>query len=127
VEERRAELTGQQLLELGAVNQHESRSPRLRHHLPRDAQQPRAIRPLNPLPGQLHRQLRHLASQPDRRQRRQRVRPQAHPRPDLLQHWRLLKDLSGQALAGQGNGSGKPADPAADNRDFRSHAGILPD
>src|SRR5262249_45840891 len=81
VDERRAKLTSQQLLKLGAVNQDESRSPPLRHHLPRDAQQPRAIRPLNPLPGQLHRQLRHLASQPDRRQRRQRVRPQAHPPP----------------------------------------------
>src|SRR6185312_16608212 len=41
--------------------------------------------------------------------------------------WRLLIDLSGQALAGQGDGSGKSSDPAADNRDFRSHAGTLPD
>ena len=34
---------------------------------------------------------------------------------------------SGQALAGQGDGSGKPSDPAADNRDLRSHASTLPD
>ena len=51
VDDRRAELSSQQLLELGAVNQDEPRSPPLCHHVPRDAQQPPAIRPLMPCPA----------------------------------------------------------------------------
>ena len=48
------------------------------------------------------------------------------PAPDLFQHWRLLIDLNGQALAGQGDGSRQPPDPAADDRDLRSHASTVP-
>ena len=42
---------------------------------PGEAHQPRAIGPPETLPGNLHRQPRHLAGQPDRLQRRHRVRP----------------------------------------------------
>ena len=126
VDGRRVELGSQQLLQLGPVDQDEPGPPPLCHQVPREGHQPGAVGPPEALPANVHRQLRHLAGQPDWLQRRHGVRPQAHPRPDLFQDWCLLIDLGGQAPAGQGDGRRQPSDPAADNGNLRSHARNLP-
>jgi hypothetical protein len=123
---RRVEFRCQQLLQFGAVDEHEPGPPTLGHDLCRDAHEPGAVGTLDALPGYLHGQHRHLVGQPDRPKGRQRVRPQPHSGADLFQHRRLLVDLGGQSPAGKGDGGRQPADPAADDDNFRSHARTVP-
>ena len=55
VDGRGVQLSRQQLLELGSVNQGNPGPPPLRHQVPREAHQPRAVGPPEALPGNVHR------------------------------------------------------------------------
>jgi hypothetical protein len=95
VDNRGIELSGQKLLQLGPVDGREPRSPPPGHQVAGYAQQPCAIGPYQPLPGNRRGQLRHLAGQPDRLEGRHRVRPQPHPGSNLFKRRCLLVDLGG--------------------------------
>jgi hypothetical protein len=95
VDDRGVELGSQQLLQLGSVDENEPAPPPPGHRSLWDVHQPGAIGSLDTLPANCHRQLRHLAGQPDRLKGGHGVRPQPHPYPHLFQRRGLLIDLGG--------------------------------